>query len=146
MNMIRRTQIVLTTSAAAFALVACGAKEEATVGQKLDGAIEQTQQAAASTQQDLQVAATEMKREGEVAVQGMSDSASDMAITAKVKAALAADDELSAVSINVDTVDNVVSLEGPAPTMEAAERATVLAKAVEGVTDVKNKLTVAGKS
>ena len=146
MNMIRRTQIVLATSAAAFALIACGAKEDATVGQKIDGAIEQTQQAAVTTQQDLQVAATDIKREGEQAVQAMSDSASDMAITAKVKAALAADDQLSAVGINVDTVNTVVSLQGPAPTMEAAERATVLAKAVDGVSEVKNMLTVAGKS
>lgn len=146
MNMIRRTQIILATSAAAFALVACGAKEDATIGQKLDGAIEQTQQAATATQQDLQAAATDMKREGEQAVQSMSDSASDLAITAKVKAALAADDQLSALGINVDTANTVVSLKGPAPTAEAAERASVLAKAVDGVSDVKNMLTVPGKS
>ncbi len=146
MNMIRRTQIVLATSAAAFALAACGAKEDTTVGQKLDGAIEQTQQAAAATQQDLQAAATDMKREGEQAVQAMSDSASDLAITAKIKAALAADDQLSAVGIHVDTIDAVVTLQGPAPTMEAAARATVLARAVNGVSDVRNMLTVAGKS
>lgn len=146
MNMIRRTQIILATSAAAFALVACGAKEDTTVGQKLDGAIEQTEQAAATTQENLQGAATDMKREGEAAMDSVSDSAIDLAITAKVKAALAADDKLSAVGINVDTVNAVVSLEGPAPTMEDAERATVLAKAVEGVIEVKNMLTVAGKS
>lgn len=146
MNMIRRTQIVLATSAAALALVACGAKEDTTVGEKLDGAIEQTQEAAASTHEDLQAAAGDMKREGEEAVQAVSDSAADLAITAKVKAALAADDQLSAVGINVDTLNAVVSLQGPAPTMEAAERATVLAQAVEGVSSVKNMLTVDAKS
>lgn len=146
MNMIRRTQLVIATSAAAFALAACGAKEDTTVGQQLDGAIEQTQQAAASTQQDLQAAASDMKREGEAAMDSVSDSASDLAITAKVKAALAADDQLSALGINVDTLNNVVSLQGPAPTMEAAERATVLAKAVDGVSEVKNMLTVDDKS
>ena len=36
----------------------------------------------------------------------------------------------------------VVSLTGPAPSAEAAERATTLAKAVEGVTEVQNKLVV----
>ncbi len=146
MNMIRRTQLVIATSAAAFALAACGAKEDTTVGQQLDGAIEQTQQAAASTQQDLQAAASDMKREGEAAMDSVSDSATDLAITAKVKAALAADDQLSALGINVDTLNNVVSLQGPAPSMEAAERATVLAKAVDGVSEVKNMLTVDGKS
>ena len=146
MNMIRRIQVVIATSAAAFALAACGAKEDTTVGQQLDGAIEQTQQAAASTQQDLQAAASDMKREGEAAMDSMSDSATDLAITAKVKAALAADDQLSALGINVDTLNTVVSLQGPAPSMEAAERATVLAKAVDGVSEVKNMLTVDSKS
>lgn len=146
MNILRRTQIVLATSAAVFALAACGAKEDTTIGQQVDGAIEQTQQAAENTQQELQAAATDMQREGEAAVQAVSDSASDLAITAKVKAALAADDQLSAVGINVDTLNKVVSLQGPAPTREAAERATVLAEAVEGVSEVRNLLTVAGQS
>lgn len=146
MNMIRRTQIVLATTAAAFALVACGQQEDKTVGQKLDGAIEKTEQAAASTQQDIKAAATDMQREGEKAVVAVTDSAADLAITAKVKAALAADDQLSALGINVDTENTVVSLKGPAPSTSAAERATVLAKAVDGVTEVKNMLTVAGNS
>lgn len=150
MNITRRTQIVLATTATAFALIACGQKEE-TVGQQLDGAVEQTQMAAAEANQDIQSAATDvqqdiqstakdMQREGEQAAQSVSDSASDLAITAKVKTALAADDQLSALSINVDTDNAVVSLKGPAPTAEAAERATVLAKAVDGVADVNNML------
>jgi hyperosmotically inducible periplasmic protein len=49
------------------------------------------------------------------------------------------------VGINVDTEGTVVSLQGPAPSQAAADRATVLAKAVDGVTDVKNMLTIAGK-
>ena len=146
MNMIRRTQIVLATTAAAFALVACGQQEDKTVGQKLDGAIEKTEQAAISTQQDIKAAATDMQREGEKAVVAATDSATDLAITAQVKAALAADDQLSALGINVDTENGVVSLKGPAPTASAAERATVLAKAVDGVTDVNNMLTVSGQS
>ena len=146
MNMIRRTQMILATSAAAFALVACGQTEDTTtVGQKLDGAIAQTEQAAVNTQQDLQSAATDLQREGEKAVVAATDSATDLAITAKVKAALAADDELSAVGINVDTEGTVVSLQGPAPSQAAADRATVLVKAVDGVTDVKNMLTIASK-
>ncbi|AOW15462.1 BON domain-containing protein [Hydrogenophaga crassostreae] len=153
MNITRRTQLVLATTAAAFALAACGQKEDATVGQKLDGAIEQTQMAATEARQDIQAAASDvrqdiesaakdMKREGEQAAQTVSDSAADLAITAKVKTALAADDQLSALGINVDTNNAVVSLKGPAPSAEAAERATVLAKAVDGVTAVNNMLVV----
>ena len=153
MNFTRRTQILLATTATAFALAACGQSEDATVGQKLDGAIEQTQTAATEArkdieaaatdvQQDIQAAAQDMKQEGEQAAQSLTDSATDLAITAKVKTALAADDQLSALGINVDTENAVVSLNGPAPNAEAAERATVLAKAVDGVTDVENKLII----
>jgi hyperosmotically inducible periplasmic protein len=151
MKITRRAQVILATTAAAFALAACGQKEESTVGQKLDGAIEQTQSAASDASKDIQAAATEvqkdvqsaaqdMKREGEQAAQSVSDSAADLAITAKVKTALAADGELSALGINVDTSNAVVSLKGPAPNTQAAERASVLAKAVDGVTDVNNML------
>ena len=60
----------------------------------------------------------------------LADGAADVTITAKVKAALAGDDQLSALSINVDTTHAVVTLTGPAPTQAALERATGLAKAV----------------
>jgi osmotically-inducible protein OsmY len=153
MNITRRTQIILATTATAFALVACGQQEETSVGQKLDGAVDQTQMAAtearqdietaaSDVQQDIQAAAKDMKQEGEQAAQSVSDSATDLAITAKVKTALAADDQLSALGINVDTENAVVSLQGPAPSTEAAERATVLAQAVDGVTDVDNMLVI----
>jgi osmotically-inducible protein OsmY len=66
----------------------------------------------------------------------------DATITSKVNAALAADKDLSAVKIDVDTKDGVVTLTGPAPTPEAAAKATKLAKDVKGVTSVNNQLTV----
>ena len=69
----------------------------------------------------------------------------DMTITAKVKSALAGDDQLSALAINVDTTNKVVTLTGPAPTQAAFDRASALAQAVAGVAEVKNRLTVAGK-
>lgn len=142
MNISKRAPVVIATTAVLLSLVACGQKEEATVGQKIDGAIANTEQAAQEARQDLQAAAGDMKRDGEQAAQAVADTAGDAAITAKVKAALAADDQLSALRIDVDTVTGVVSLTGPAPTVEAADRATVLAKAVDGVTAVQNKLVV----
>lgn len=142
MNIQHRARVVIATTAMVFAVSACGQKEEATVGQKIDGAINSTEQAAQEARQDMSSAATEIKREGEQAAQSVADAASDMAITAKVKTALAADDQLSALKIEVDTVQGVVSLSGPAPSADAAERATVLARAVEGVTAVQNRLVV----
>lgn len=146
MNIKHRAHIVIITSAMAFALAACGQKEEPTVGQQLDNAITNTEQAMSEARQDLQAAASDLRRDGEQAAQSMAESASDMAITAKVKTALAADDQLSALSIQVDTVDGVVSLSGPAPSADAVERATVLARAVDGVNAVENRLVVEGKS
>ena len=66
----------------------------------------------------------------------------DAGITAKVNAALASDKDLSAIKINVDTKDGVVTLTGPAPTSTAKERASEIAKAVKDVKSVNNQLTV----
>jgi hyperosmotically inducible periplasmic protein len=66
----------------------------------------------------------------------------DAAITTKVNAGLAADKDLSAVKIDVDTKDGVVTLTGPAPTAGARERATEIARGVKGVSSVNNQLTV----
>ena len=142
MKLSNRAQVVIATTAVLLSLTACGQKEEATVGQKIDGAMTSTEQAALQARQDMESTAADIKREGEEAVQSVTTAATDMAITTKVKAALAADDQLSALKIEVDTVQGVVSLTGPAPSAEAAERATTLAKAVEGVTEVQNKLVV----
>lgn len=142
MKLSNRAQVVIATTAVLLSLTACGQKEEATVGQKIDGAMTSTEQAALQARQDMESTAADIKREGEQAVQSVATTATDMAITTQVKAALAADDQLSALKIEVDTVQGVVSLTGPAPSAEAAERATTLAKAVEGVTEVQNKLVV----
>lgn len=66
----------------------------------------------------------------------------DASITAKVNAALAADKELSALRVDVDTRDGVVTLSGPAPTASAKERAAELALKVKGVASVNNQLTI----
>ena len=142
MKLSNRAQGVIATTAVLLSLTACGQKEEATVGQKIDGAMTSTEQAALQARQDMESTAADIKREGEQAVQSVTTAATDMAHTTKVNAALAADDQLSALKIEVDTVQGVVSLTGPAPSAEAAERATTLAKAVEGVTEVQNKLVV----
>ena len=67
----------------------------------------------------------------------------DSAITAKVKAKLAADTTTSAMSINVDTdKDGVVWLSGNAKTQAEADKAESIAKATEGVRSVKNNIKV----
>ncbi|MBT9549830.1 MAG: BON domain-containing protein [Hydrogenophaga sp.] len=132
-----RTALAALAVAALTGLGACAQTAPApspTVGQRVDSAIEKSKEVA-----------TEVKDNAVNAVNTVSAKSSDVAITTRVKAALAADSELSALAINVDTTDAVVSLYGPAPSAEAINRATTLAKAVTGVVDVKNNLTLVKK-
>lgn len=72
----------------------------------------------------------------------MANVAGDAAITTKVNAAFANDSELSAIKIDVDTKNGAVTLTGPAPSAAAKERATTMARAINGVTSVTNNLVV----
>ena len=74
----------------------------------------------------------------------VADTVSDAGITASVNAELAKDTSLSALRINVDTVNGRVLLRGTAPSSLARDRATTLARAVKGVSAVDNQLEVRG--
>jgi hypothetical protein len=132
-----RTALAALAVAALTSLGACAQTVPApspTVGQRVDSAIEKSKEVA-----------TEVKDNAVSAVNAMSASSADLTITARVKGTLAADAELSARAISVDTTNAVVSLYGPAPSAEAINRATTLVKAVTGVVDVKNHLTLVKK-
>lgn len=66
----------------------------------------------------------------------------DSVITAKVKAALVEDKQVSAMKIKVITKDGVVTLKGAVPNAEVGQHALQLAAGIEGVKDVKSDLTV----
>jgi len=66
----------------------------------------------------------------------------DSAITTKVKAALVADKEVSALSVNVETFRGVVQLSGFADNQREISRAVSVARGVKGVKSVKNDLRV----
>jgi osmotically-inducible protein OsmY len=137
----------LTAALLATALLAaCGEPSEPTLGQRVDNTVNQMGQAANQMGQDAREAAKEVQAAGEKAADVMARDATDAAITAKVNAALAADDRLSALGIDVDTTDGRVELSGTAPDAASRERATVLAKAVEGVVEVENRLTIRSQS
>ena len=68
----------------------------------------------------------------------------DSVITTKVKAKLAAEKLASAVHIKVDTDDKgVVVLSGTAKTQEEADKAVSIARSIEGVAMVENKIKIA---
>lgn len=146
MNTTQRSFSVLAITAAAFMLTACDQSQPPTVGEKIDAGIARTQEAATEAKKDMQAAGSEMKQDASQAGAALADGAADMTITTKVKAALAADDQLSALAISVNTTNKVVTLSGPAPTQAAFDRASAMAQAVDGVSEVKNQLTVDGKS
>ena len=140
---------ILAVSALALGLSACGPNDGQTAGQKLDNAIEKTEQAADNAKVEADHAAETAGQKIDNAVEATKDAAANAAdavgeagITGKVNAALVGDPELSALKINVDTKDGVVTLNGEAPNQAAKDRAEELAKAVEGVHSVNNLLNV----
>ncbi|EIY7669650.1 molecular chaperone OsmY [Shigella flexneri] len=66
----------------------------------------------------------------------------DSAITAKVKAALVDHDNIKSTDISVKTDQKVVTLSGFVESQAQAEEAVKVAKGVEGVTSVSDKLHV----
>ncbi|MEG1212382.1 MAG: molecular chaperone OsmY [Leclercia sp.] len=66
----------------------------------------------------------------------------DSSITAKVKAALVDDENIKSTDISVKTDKNVVTLSGFVESQAQAEQAVKVAKGVEGVTSVSDKLHV----
>jgi osmotically-inducible protein OsmY len=126
-----RLGAVAAALAAALSLAACNKAGEPTAGQRVDGVIA-----------DAKQATQEVKKSGAQAADSMKSGAMDATITTKVNAALAADDKLSAIKIDVDTSNGRVTLNGSAPDPVSRERATSLAAAVEGVTSVDNRLAV----
>ena len=67
----------------------------------------------------------------------------DSVITAKIKAKMAADKQVSAMHIKVDT-DNkgIVTLSGKAKSLDEATKAASIARSVEGVVDVENRIDI----
>ena len=72
---------------------------------------------------------------------------SDAALTAKVKTALAKDEGLgTAANVNVNSYRGVVQLNGFVDSQDKIQRATEVARGVEGVSRVDNNLSVKPKS
>ncbi|MEP7281186.1 MAG: BON domain-containing protein [Rubrivivax sp.] len=91
---------------------------------------------------DLATAAGKVAKAASAAVDALQATVEDAAITTNVNGALAKDPALSALHVNVDTLDGHVKMTGQAPTVDARERATRLARAVDGVKSVDNQLDV----
>ena len=67
---------------------------------------------------------------------------SDAWITSKIKTKFIGDSEIKAFTINVDTYEGVVTLNGHVSSQAVANRAVQIAKSTSGVKSVISKLTV----
>ena len=86
----------------------------------------------------VEKAPAQMERQAERAAVALDDAS----ITAKIKSALIAEPGLKGLAIDVDTKQNVVTLNGTVASEAARSDAERVAKQVEGVTEVKNNLLV----
>ncbi|MCC2655807.1 MAG: transport protein [Panacagrimonas sp.] len=100
-----------------------------------------------STGQKIENTADKVGNKAESAAEKTGDFLSDSALTAKVKTALIAEKDLKSMKINVDSKDGVVTLTGELPNSASVAQAETATKAVKGVKEVHNNLTVKfGKS
>ena len=145
-----KSVMVASSLAVLLALSACDRGQDRTAASKTDPSVStRIDRAGSEARQETRDATAAAGAAGERAAEStkaMGASAAnkvdDATITSKVNAALAKDKDLSAIKIDVDTKDGVVTLSGPAPTATARERASEIARTVQGVSSVNNQLTI----
>ncbi|WP_332743210.1 BON domain-containing protein [Hydrogenophaga sp.] len=143
MKTTHRYSALFAAAAATVLIAACGERvDDPTVGQRIDNSAATVQSAGTELKNDAKEAARDAQVAGSKATDTVAGNAADMAITTKVNAALAADDKLSALKIDVDTEAGNVALIGTAPDEASRQRATTLAAAVDGVITVDNRLVI----
>jgi hypothetical protein len=76
----------------------------------------------------------------------LGEKVDDATLTARVKAKLVAERPGNLVSVNVDTLEGVVRLQGTVPTAEDKLAAERIARQTEGVKSVTNELAVEGRA
>lgn len=83
-----------------------------------------------------------MKEAEQATDASIENSATDAAITAKIKGKYAEDPMVSALKINIDTNDGRVTLTGTVQSEAETKRAIQIAESIEGVSQVASVLTV----
>ena len=123
--------------ALAGAVVACNRAETERAEDQVREAGEETSAALERAGEEVKEGAARLGERAEPLVE-------DAALTARVKAKLAADPQVAAYTIDVDTVGHVVTLSGSVGSAAESAEAEKLARDTEGVTQVVNRLTVGG--
>lgn len=120
----------------AVGLSACDAPGPAeTAGKKIDQTVGEASKKIGAVADKV---VEKLGEQGEKAVVVIDDAE----ITAKVKAAIFAEPGLKTLQISVDTAKGVVTLSGSVDSPANSDMAKVLAGAVAGVKEVKNRLVI----
>jgi hyperosmotically inducible protein len=127
----RVSRLVLAALVGMLALAACDRETKDAVTKAGAELKRETKETGAEVKQSL-------KEVGETTGQVLEDAA----VTAKVKAALHAEKDVKSRDVDVETFQGKVVLKGRVPDRAQAERATAVARSVEGVKSVENRLTV----
>lgn len=93
------------------------------------------------TRDDFDKNKEKYEREAKEAGSTVGQGANDLWLWTKTRAALAAADDLRDSTINVDVDNDVVTLKGSVSSAAQKTRAEQIAKAIEGVKNVRNQLT-----
>ncbi len=100
-----------------------------TSGERIEVATERARQAGAKVGEKIALGAHRAQ-----------EAVTEAGLTAKIKAKLALDDQVDAVRIDVDTVDNQVTLSGTVRSQTERNRALTLARETDGVGHVVDHL------
>jgi len=118
-------------------------KTEVAVNEGADKLKPELQHAGAELKPKLESAGEKLKEAAKRTGDQISAAeASDSGITGSIKTRYVAEPGLSALKIDVDTHDGVVTLNGVVKDEEARQRAEKVASSVKGVKSVKNHLTI----
>lgn len=134
-----KTPLAAVALVAAVALLSGCEKKTATVSDMPAGTTSTT---TSSTTVTPSPAASNAMSATADAVAKAGDATGDALITGKVKTLLLADTDVKGLKIDVDTQNGIVSLNGTADTAGHSDKATTIAKGVDGVKSVDNHLTV----
>jgi hyperosmotically inducible periplasmic protein len=141
----RGSKMVLALVLAVTWTLACTPEDRREAEAEVQAAESELEAAGRQMGDELAEAGESVERRIERAGRRLEPFARDAEITASVKARLAADPDVNPFTIDVDTVDGRVTLNGTVRTDYQRQEAEDLARRTEGVVEVVNLLVVGSR-
>jgi len=144
----RASCLGILAAAAVVVLAGCDRAQEERAADAASQAVRQTNKALNKAEdvarEGLREAGQVARKAGDIAQEGAQEAGrvlSDGTLTAKVKTALLADEGVPGSSIDVDSRAGVVTLSGQLASRAQVDRAVGIARNIEGVERVENRLS-----